>query len=415
MGYFKDVVSGVSWMGGLRGLTRILALLKIAVLARLLTPFQFGLFGIASLALAFLETLTETGINVFFIQGEGKLKDYINTAWVVSALRGVLISLLILLSANIIALFFNSPESRNLLYLIALVPFVRGFINPSIVKFRMNLLFKSEFLLRSVIYGVEAATTLVFAILTRNASSFVWGMIIGAVTEVMLSFILFKPKPKLIFSMEKAKKVISRGKWVAVAQTADLGFEHTDDVLVGRLLDATSLGIYQVAYKISTLPLTEVGKVVSQVTFPVYAKIGGDLNRLNKAFVKVFLSVCVMAIPAGLLLYLFPKQIVLVTLGEKWLSAVIVLKVLAIFGIMRALVHTTYSLFLTVKKQEYIAYLNIISFVGLAITVIPLIKYYGILGAAYSAIIGLFISIPFAYYYVLKVLRASSKNGRQYS
>ena len=411
MGYFKDVVSGVSWMGGLRGLTRILALLKIAVLARLLTPFQFGLFGIASLALAFLETLTETGINVFFIQGEGKLKDYINTAWVVSALRGVLISLLILLSANIIALFFNSPESRNLLYLIALVPFVRGFINPSIVKFRMNLLFKSEFLLRSVIYGVEAATTLVFAILTRNASSFVWGMIIGAVTEVMLSFILFKPKPKLIFSMEKAKKVISRGKWVAVAQTADLGFEHTDDVLVGRLLDATSLGIYQVAYKISTLPLTEVGKVVSQVTFPVYAKIGGDLNRLNKAFVKVFLSVCVMAIPAGLLLYLFPKQIVLVTLGEKWLSAVIVLKVLAIFGIMRALVHTTYSLFLTVKKQEYIAYLNIISFVGLAITVIPLIKYYGILGAAYSAIIGLFISIPFAYYYVLKVLRASSKNG----
>ena len=411
MGYFKDVVSGVSWMGGLRGLTRILALLKIAVLARLLTPFQFGLFGIASLALAFLETLTETGINVFFIQGEGKLKDYINTAWVVSALRGVLISLLILLSANIIALFFNSPESKNLLYLIALVPFVRGFINPSIVKFRMNLLFKSEFLLRSVIYGVEAATTLVFAILTRNASSFVWGMIIGAVTEVMLSFILFKPKPKLIFSMEKAKKVISRGKWVAVAQTADLGFEHTDDVLVGRLLDATSLGIYQVAYKISTLPLTEVGKVVSQVTFPVYAKIGGDLNRLNKAFVKVFLSVCVMAIPAGLLLYLFPKQIVLVTLGEKWLSAVIVLKVLAIFGIMRALVHTTYSLFLTVKKQEYIAYLNIISFVGLAITVIPLIKYYGILGAAYSAIIGLFISIPFAYYYVLKVLRASSKNG----
>ena len=130
MGYLKDTIKGVSWMAALRGATRITAFIKIAVLARLRTSLEFGIFGIASFVLAFLEIITETGINIFFIQEKAGLEKYNNTAWVVSIARGILISLMLLISTPFVSLFFRTPVSRTILLLISLVPFIRGFINP---------------------------------------------------------------------------------------------------------------------------------------------------------------------------------------------------------------------------------------------------------------------------------------------
>ena len=93
MGYYKQAVNGISWMGGLRLFTRLLALIKIAILARILLPFQFGIYGIATLVLGFLEMLTETGINIFLIQQKEQIDEYVNSAWVVSIIRGFLIFL----------------------------------------------------------------------------------------------------------------------------------------------------------------------------------------------------------------------------------------------------------------------------------------------------------------------------------
>ena len=106
MGYFKDTLRGVSWMGGLRLSTRVIAFAKIAILARILTPAQFGLFGIALLVLALLENLTETGINIFLIQEKAKLEKYNDTVWLVSIIRGTLISLTIFFLLNNLLIFY---------------------------------------------------------------------------------------------------------------------------------------------------------------------------------------------------------------------------------------------------------------------------------------------------------------------
>ena len=88
MGYLKDTIKGLSWMTALRAVTRGLAVVKIAILARILLPSQFGNYGIALLVLGFLEVLTETGINVFLIQEKDDPQKYLNSAWVVSIARG---------------------------------------------------------------------------------------------------------------------------------------------------------------------------------------------------------------------------------------------------------------------------------------------------------------------------------------
>ena len=405
MGYLKESIKGVGWMGALRTVTRLLAFAKIAILARILVPEQFGLFGIASLILAFLEILTATGINVFFIQGEGKIKDYLNTAWIVSITRGCVISLIVFLASTPVALFFNAPGSLNLIRLIAVVPIIRGFVNPAVISYRKRLLFNKEFYFRSLLFLIESLFTVSFVLITRNVSSLVVGMIAGGFFEVILSFALFTERPRLSFEIEKVKKVIKRGKWVTMAGIFNYLFENGDDAVVGRLLNTGALGYYQVAYKISTLPISEVRQTVVKVAFPVYSRISGDKERLKKAYIKTLLTISVFATILGLFIFFFAGNVVLILLGSNWLRIVPVLKVLSIFGILKAIITSSYPVFNSVKKQEYVAYATFVNLVIMALTIIPFVKNYGIVGAGYSAIIGTAASLPFILIYLARILR----------
>lgn len=402
MGYSKQAAKGVGWMSSLRIVTRILAYLKIAILARLLTPEHFGLFGIASIVLAFLEILTSTGINVFFIQEEGKLKDFINSAWIISIIRGVAISILIFVSSFFIPSFFNSPNSGYLIMLISIAPLIKGFGNPAIISLRKDLLFKKEFLLRSFLFFVESLIVIVFAFYFRNPSSFVFGMIGSSFLEVVLSFTLFKQKPCFKFEKSKIKTIVNRGKWVTSSNIFSYLFENLDDVFVGKILNTCSLGIYQVAYRISTLPITEVREAITNVAFPVYSKISKDKDRLKRAYLKTLFPVFALSLTLGFLVFLFSKEIVFLLLGNTWISVVPILRVLAIFGVIRSIVLSSVPVFNSVKKQEYASYVSFLSAVVMILCIVPFINKFGILGAGYSAILGTIVSIPLVMVFLIK-------------
>lgn len=405
MGYFRQALKGVSWVGAFRGFTRIIAFAKIAILARILLPEQFGLFGIATLFLAFLEILVETGINVFLIQEKKAIDKYINTAWTVSIIRGIIISLIIIISAPFVSSFFKSPQSLSLIYLISVVPLVRGFINPSIVKFQKELQFKREFWFRSSIFLFDASVAVIAALVIRSASSLILGLIAGAVLEVIMSFIFARPKAKLAIEVSRIKRIIGRGKWVTGAGIFQYAFRQGDDIIVGRLMGENSLGLYQVAYKISTLPISEVADVVSRVTFPVFSKIATDIKRIKIAFIKTILMVTAVVVPFGLIIFLFPTQLVTIILGVNWLEVVPALKILAIFGVLKAIQNSAYSVLLALEKQEYVTVITFASVLGLGISIIPLVNRYGIVGAGASAIIGTLVALPVAAYYLVKVLK----------
>ena len=390
-------------MGGLRASTRVIAFVKIALLARILSPSEFGLFAIASLVLAFLEIVTETGINVFLIQEKERIENYLNTAWIVSIFRGILITLLLLISAPFISSFFKSEDSLNLLLLISLVPFIRGFINPALVKLQKELLFGKEFLFRFAIFSFDALVAITLSLTTGSAISLVWGLIAGVFLELILSYLLIKPYPKFVFEAVKAKRVISRGKWVTLAGIFDYLFREGDDIVVGRFLSVSSLGIYQMGYKISTLPITEVADVVIKVTFPVFVKISQERERLKRAFLKSLAAVSLIVIPFGIILFIFTQEIVLILLGEKWTEVEPILKVLAAFGVVRAITSTTYPLFLAVKKQQYVAILTLVGILGMTVSIIPLVRSYGVIGAGISALIGAIIVVPFAVFFTIKL------------
>ncbi|MEK7498056.1 MAG: lipopolysaccharide biosynthesis protein [Patescibacteria group bacterium] len=400
----KDFIKGISWLGALRGVGRSLAFVKTAILARILSPSSFGVFGIASIVLELLEVLTETGVNIFLVQEKDKVDKYVSTAWTVSIIRGLVISILLVFCAPFISGFFKSIDSLPLIYLIAVVPFIRGFINPAIIKFQKELTFNKEFFYSSSLFVVEAGVSIGLSILTHSPIALIWGMVASALVEVLLSFLVVSPRPEVRIDFALSKEIIKRGKWVTGAGIFNYLFLHGDDIIVGRVLGQTSLGFYQIAYRISILPITEVADIFGRVAFPAYVKIGEDKERLRRSYLKIVLGIAALVVPFGIVLFIFTKEIVLLVLGTKWIEIIPVLKVLIIYGVVRAIVHPVYALLLAFKKQKYIMLITFAGIVGLFVSIFPLISKYGMVGAGISALVGTAVTIPIIIYSLLKVL-----------
>lgn len=400
-----NLKSGLFWAGGLRAVVRSLTIIKTLILARILTPSQFGIFGVASLILGILETISETGVNVILIQEKKTINHYVNTAWVVSIIRGIIISLIILLLSPLITIFFDSPASLPSLLLISLIPFIRGFINPSVVNYQKNLEFNKEFKFRSILISFEVVATIIFGLVLRNETALVFGMIVSAVVEVFLSFKLVQPIPKFEFNLDKLNKVVSLGKWMTFAKIFDYLFTHGDDIVVGKLLGTYSLGIYQQAYKISTLPITEIGETFQKVTFPLYSKMVGENKSLKKIYLKSLFTTLLIILPFSLILFLIPEKIVLILLGSNWLSAVPVLKVLSIFAVVKTIANGTFPVLLSYKRQDLVMILTFVGILGLGVSIYPLINIYGLVGAGFATIIGSLVMIPPALYWMKKLLK----------
>ncbi|HLE48707.1 MAG TPA: oligosaccharide flippase family protein [Patescibacteria group bacterium] len=406
MGYTKTGLAGIGWMGSFRLFSRILAFLRIIILARLLTPFQFGVLGIATLTLSFLETITETGIGVVIIQEKENLEKYIDTAWLISILRGVLIFFIIFLSASLVSTFFNSEESVILIRLIALVALIRGFINPARSTLIKDLKFKGEFIISSIVLIVDLTFTLFFTIILKNPISLVYGLIFGAITEVVLSFLMLSLKPTLSFNKYNLKSITNRGKWVTLSSIFNFLFTDGDDALVGKLMEKSSLGIYQVAYKISTLPLTEVTNVMNTVSFPIFVKISEDRNRLLKAFSKTLIVTIMLIFPVGLIIYFFPEMIVKILLGDMWYGVIPILKSLAVFGVLRSIVIACNPLFHSLKLQKYVTLYTFTALFVMASTIYPLTINYGLNGTVYSVLLGTVASLLLNIFNIFRIFRS---------
>lgn len=393
-------------MTAFRVLFRVIGVVRIAIIAHILTPFSLGVFGIVTIVLGFLEIITETGINIFLIQEKEDIDNYISNAWVVSIVRGLLISLLIFALAGTISGFFNSPGSKSLLYIAALVPLIRGLINPSVVKFQKELQFNKEFLYRISVFVVESIVSVLGVIILKSYYGLTLGLLAGAIFEVGYTFAAARPWPKFDFNLVKTKRVINRGKWITLYGIFDYLYTQSDNIIVGRILGVAPLGIYQNAYKISTAPLTEVGNIFYSVTFPVFTKISGEIARLKSAFIKNTLVNFILMGLLGVFIFIFAAPIVNILFGKGWESAIPVVRLLSVLGVVRGVASSTGSLLIAKEKQKYTAVIMIVSTLGLWATIIPLTKAYGIIGAGAAAIIGTLISLPFTAYFINKTLKA---------
>jgi len=383
----QKVIKGGFWVFFLRIVNRGFSLIRIIILARILSPNDFGLMGIALLTMSTLETFSQTGFQQALIQKKEDIKSYLNAAWTVLILRGFILFIILYFIAPYAAIFFDAPEAKPIVRVIGFSILFQAFTNIGVTYFKKELEFNKEFIyqfagtLANFIVAVSAVLIL------RNVWALVLGLLAGNIVRCFVSYLIHPYRPHLSKDLGKAKELFGFGKWILGSSILIFLLHQGDDILVGKLLGTTALGFYQLAYRISNMPATEITHVISQVTFPTYSKLQDNIKKLREAYLKVLQATAFLSFPIAGLIFVLAPDFTKIFLGEKWTPMVLAMQVLCIFGITRAVNATMGSIFQGMGKPNIITFGAGFQLIILVIIIYPLTNKWGILGTSLAVVI----------------------------
>jgi len=390
----RAVRSGV-WMLGFRLIERLTGLVQIVILARVLSPTDFGVVAIATLAMAALDAFSQTGFDVALIQKKEDIRGYLNTAWSVQAVRGVTTFAVMVVTAPWIASFFGSPQATAIIRAVALVPLIRGFMNYGVIYFQKELEFRRHVAYEAAGTLTNAVVSVVCAVVWRSVWGIAAGLIAGHVARCVASYRLHPFRPRFHIDWGKAREIFRFGQWIMANNIVSFVMQNGDNAVLGRLLGTMSLGLYQVAFKVSNMAMTEISRVLSRVTLPAFSKLQDRPDKLGPAFLKSLDLVIFVAAPLSAVVYFLGPDFVRVFMGDKWTPMNAALKILAISGLVRAVVATGTSLYLSVSRPHLEFITTFVSMAGMVIAVFPLTARWGLTGTALAVLFGNAIVLPF--------------------
>ncbi len=401
---------GTFWVFTLRLTDSLFRLIRVIILARLLSPNDFGIFGIALLVLSILSAFSQTGHSQALIQKKEKVKSYFDTAWTIGLIRGFLIAVIIFSLAKPAAVFFTTPDAEQILRVIGFSIIIRSFNNIAILYFQKELEFHKFFKYQFLGTIVDFTVVIIAAFLLRSAWALVFGLLAGNITRCMMSYIIEPYRPKLKFIRSQVKELLGFGKWVLGSTILIFLITQGDDIFAGKLLGATMLGFYQIAYRISNMPATETSLVISRVSFPLYSKLQDNLSKLRDAYLKVFQLVTFISFPMAGLIFILAPEFVRLFLGEEWVPAVPIIQVLAFAGLIRSIITTTIPLFRAIGRPKIETKWQVIRLFVLIVLIYPFTITYGIIGTSISVLLSAFISSIGFCFEAIKITKCGIKN-----
>ncbi len=406
----KRVVRGGIWVFALRITNRGLGFIRTIILARLLAPHDFGLLGIAMLAIATLETFSQTGFQAALIQKKENIESYLDTAWTVSAIRGIVLFLILFFSAPVVAKFFNSPQATLVIRVIAISTLLSGFRNIGILFFQKELEFNKQFVYEFSATIVDLTVAISLAFILRNVWALVWGGLAANFVRLFMSYIIQPYRPRIRFEKEKFQDLFGFGRWVLGSSILIFLITQGDDIFVGKMLGVTALGLYQMAYLISNLPATEITHVISQVTFPAYSKLQDDLPKLREAYLKVLQLTAFISIPLAGGIFVLAPEFTKIFLGNKWMPMVPAIQVLVLAGLIRSIAATTGPIFHGVGKPKIDTIWQIIRLIVLIALIYPFTMRWGILGTSITVLFSILVSTLGFSFRVIRITKCGVQN-----
>ncbi len=400
--YTKTAISGFSWQSFLKLAVGAIAFIKIFFLARILSPTDFGIFSLTAISLGLSEAITQTGVNLTIIQSKHKVSYFLNTAWVIAIVRGFIIAIIMTLMGFGMSHYFNNQQLLFLITISALVPIIKGFINPAIIDFHKNMKFAKESFYRLSLVFVETASVVLLALLIKNALAMVLALIVAALFEVLISFLFLEKKPQFVYLPSRAKEIFKHTKWLNVASFFNYLNDNIDDLIIGRLTNTYQLGLYHNSYSLSHKLNYELSKAANHSTLPIFAKFTAEKLRIKKAFFKSLIITFGIAIAASTPLLIFPKFFINLILSEKWLEVLPYIRQLTIAGLIHALANYSYVLFLNQKKYWFMNAHLILTLLFTIILMLALTPQFGLIGAVYGLLIARLISLPLVFFYIKK-------------
>lgn len=321
------LAKGAAWVAASRMLINLISFGNTLVLARLLTPADFGIVAIASTVSFVVTALTELSLSQSLIQHRSPQDEHFHTAWTLNLCRSSILATLIMLLAWPIAWLYSEPRLGPIMLVIGGGALLTGLTNPKLVTFQRNLVFWQDFVLNVSQRAVGLAFAVIVALVFRNYWAIVAGIIATQVSAVALSFLFVRYRPKL--QLRRARELLSFSVWLSLGQAVNTLNWRTDHLVIGYFLGGTALGHYTVGDSLAILPTREATAPIAQTLFPGFSRINDDRQRLRNAYQRAQTLLCAVALPVGFTFALIAKPLVLLTMGAKWLPAVLIIQFLS--------------------------------------------------------------------------------------
>ena len=391
-GLYQRTVRGGAWVFALRITEQVFGIVRLIILARVLAPNDFGLMGVALLAMMTLETFSETGFQAALIQKEENIKGYLDAAWTVSTLRGLVLFAVLFLIAPYAAIFFKAPVATPIIRVVGLAALLQGLTNIGVIYFQKELEFNKQFLYMLSGTLADFVVAVSAALILKSVWALVFGVLAANLVRLIVSYLIHPYRPHLSSDLGKAKELFGFGRWILGSSILVFLVTQGDDIFVGKLLGVTLLGFYQMAYRISNAPATEITHVISQVTFPAYSKLQDNLPGLREGYLKTLQLTAFISIPLAAGIFILAPEFTTIFLGDKWMPMVPAMQALALAGLMRSVAATAGYVFLGVGKPRIDTRWQVIRLIVLGASIYPLTLQLGILGTSLAVCLSTLVS-----------------------
>jgi PST family polysaccharide transporter len=353
-GTVRRVAIGAGWLYGYRWLDRLLDLVSLVVLARILSPDDFGLVAIAASFVTIIEGLSSFDVNKALIRTRDEHRDLYDTAWTLSALRGI-VSALIMVS---IAPFVTDTRIEAVLFALALSPILTGFSNPRFVMFERDLVYSRLAALTLGAKVVSFCVTLVIALICRSYWALVLGLLAGALVSLILSYFLKPYRPRI--SVARFSDIFAFSGWLSLTMIVTTLSMETDKIIVGRLLGVSNAGLYFMTQRVGVLPTREFISPLQRILFPSFSGLAHDTDRLRRVARESINVLGSLSVPAGCGFALVANDFVALALGDQWVAIVPLLTVLVPYLGLRATLSMTLPCVMALGETRLLFWVSLV-------------------------------------------------------
>lgn len=399
----RSVAQGVTWAVLMRWVMRFIGLFSTLILARLLSPEDFGIVAMAMLVVHLLFEISEFGASTQLIRAKDIDRRHCDTAWTINLLQGLLTALILVVLAIPTSIYFKEPRVVEVMYILALATIIGGFENIGTVLMRRDLEFAKDFRFNVYKKILTFSFTVSSAIIFRNYWALLTGYLAGKSIGVMLSYAMHSYRPR--WSLFHAKEYIRFGMAIVPLRLATTLRGMTSSFLVAGLGNSAILGAYRLAIDLSSMFTVEIVVPMGRGLLPNYARLVGNPDELSSVYHKMLGLVALICIPIGAGVATVADDLVLLLLGPQWDQAAQLMQYLAISAAVLGLSQAMVNHILVVAGRERSA--AVLAWVRLLIT-FPILwlglKLGGVVGLAMASIIAGIVCLPLIYNEVRQVI-----------
>lgn len=348
------VLRASAWAIGGRWVVRLLGLVSTIVLARLLTPEDFGLVSMAMIVIGFTEAMLEFGVRTVLIHTDDLTREDYDTAWTMSLIQSCAGAALTAALAWPAAQYFDDPRVIPVMLAMAVAMAVGGLKNIGIVDFQRDLAMGPDFVLFVVQKVSSVAVAVALAVVLRSYWALVAGYATFMLSAVILSYAMHPYRPRL--SLARFRKFLRMSIWLTMQAIGRFAQFRLDRLVVGGAAGTAALGFYSVASDLANMLVGELLAPMGRALLPAFAAMQKQRERLRAAAEQAVSGSAALALPAAAGAALTAPQIIHVVFGAQWVPSVPIFQLLCLTMAVRALRHPVGTLLVATGRMALTAW-----------------------------------------------------------